>query len=587
MGDILNSQIIDPKRYKKTTREKSVKKKIARKEELKKEEKIKKKIKENRISRKNKTNLSYIKINEDFFSNSSNVVKKIPKKIYNRKNIKNDLPLLKVCGILVLIVGISVLSKIIVSSYLNKDIVTVNLDTGETATLIQDSILSIGMSKLDTTDLNTTQNIILNEIHSLSNLSLIDFDNSYNIEYKVAEKIEKVTNREYLITLNNDYKINIDDIKKSVDNIKNVGPSNIYYENVSKIEDIVKVEKNVIKVTLSQELPYFVYSLNFPIISENNKKQEYLIKSNLGNEIKFERNNSTSTVEEINFRNYTDIDNMIEDFRNDKIDVFTASSDSIMSLVGKHDYSIKKYRDGETLFLFGNTTSKLFSLKEVRKAILYSIDRDQLIRNINNTFIEKIDIPYIYSDIKYKYDIYGAQNALTSQGWIRNSGIYSKNIDGTVVNLEVNILVNSADYNKVKITEEIKSMLEGNGIKANIKALQGAEFENALNNKEYDLVLATVYINNVPDISFVESYLNVNEIVGSSINIVKNSTIEELPKNINSLMENISSEVACIGICAKNTNVVYQTNIAGISDIGYMNIFNNLTKVGKIQSIDK
>lgn len=581
----MNSQIIDPKRYKKTTREKSVKKKIARKEELKKEEKIKKKIKENRISRKNKTNLSYIKINENF-SNTNSAKKVTAKKNCNRKRIKKDIPILKICGILVLIVGISVLSKIIVNNYSNKGAVTVNLDTGETVTLVQDSILNIGMSKLDTTDLNKTQNIILNEIYSLSNLSLIDFDNSYNIQYKVAEKIEKISNKEYLVTLNDEYKVNIDDIKKSVENIKNIGSSNIYYNNVSKISDIVEVEKNVIKITLSHNLPYFIYNLKFPLITDNNKKQDYLLLSNLGNEIKFERNNSTSTIEQINFRNYTDIDNMIEDFRNNKIDVFTASSDSIMSLVGKYDYSIKKYRDGETLFLFGNTSSKLFSLKEVRKAILYSIDRDQIIRNIDNTFIEKIDIPYIYSDIKYKYDIYGAQNALSSQGWVKNSGIYNKNLDGTNINLEITLLVNSADLDKVKIAEEIKSMLEGNGIKAYIKALQGTEFENALNNKEYDLVLATVYINNIPDISFIENYLNVSDIVSSSINIVNQSSAEELSKNVNSLMETISNEIACIGIYAKNTNVVYQTNIAGISNIGYMNVFNNLNNVGKIQSVN-
>ena len=100
----------------------------------------------------------------------------------------------------------------------------------------------------------------------------------------------------------------------------------------------------------------------------------------------------------------------------------------------------------------------------------------------------------------------------------------------------------------------------------------------------YDLVLADVYINNIPDISFIEEYLKVNDIVSSSINIVKNSSIEELPKNVESLQSILSNEVACIGIYATNTNVVYQTNIAGITDIGYMNIFNNFEKVGRVQS---
>lgn len=583
----MNSQIVNPKRYKKTTREKSDKKKIARREELKKQQKVQKKIKENRITSSKKNELSYIKINDNSDKINIDLRKYNKKKKNNRK--QNTIHIFKIAGILVVIVGISFLSKIIVKRYSenNNNTTTVNLDTGETVTLVQDSSLRIGMSKLDTTDLDNTKNIVLNEIYSISKLSLIKFDTSYNITYQVAKEIEKINNKEYLITLNDEYSVTIDDIKNTVNKIKNVGESNIYYKNLSNIIDMTATDKNVLKITLSEESPYFIYNLNFPIESSSDKNQMYTLLSSIGNEIKFKRNNSKSTVEEITFRNYTDIDNMIEDFRNNKIDLFTASSDSIMSLVGKHDYSIKKYRDGETLFLFGNTSSKLFSMKEVRRAILYSIDRDQIIRNLNSTFLEKIDIPYIYSDIKYKYDIYGSQNALLSQGWVKSSGIYQKTIDGNVINLEISILINSNDSEKLKIAEYIKEMLENNGIKVNLKSLQGDDFNNALNNKEYDLVLANVYINNIPDISFIENYLNVNDIISSSINIVKQSSAEDLSKNINSLMENLSEEVSCIGIYAKNTNVVYQTNIAGISNISYMNIFGNFENIGKIQSIDK
>ena len=39
--------------------------------------------------------------------------------------------------------------------------------------------------------------------------------------------------------------------------------------------------------------------------------------------------------------------------------MFTASSDSIMQLIGKREYNVKKYRDGETVFLLGNKDSAL------------------------------------------------------------------------------------------------------------------------------------------------------------------------------------------------------------------------------------
>ena len=598
----LSAKIVDPKRYKKTTREKSSKQKEARRQELKKQEKIRKRINENRINKKqNKIeDYSYIKLNS--YSDNINLDKYEDKNVNNKKIYNNNkkvnkiskissnigIKVVKIVCLVVLVVGISILSKNIVNKYNNQAMVTtVELDTGEIVSLMQDSAMVVGMANLDSNELNKTQNIVLNEIYNLCNLHLVEFDNKYNIEYKVAEKIEKISNKEYLITLNNKYDVNIDDIKKSIENIKNNGNKNIYYNNIIKISDVTSTDKNVIKMTLTEDLPYFIYSLDFPILKEKNKEEEYKLLSNLENEIRFSRNNSNSTVKDIIFKNYTDTDNLIEEFRNKKIDIFTASSDSIMSLIGKHDYSVKKYRDGQTLFLLGNNNSMLYSMKEVRKAILYLINRDEIIENVNNNFLEKIDIPYIYSDIKYKYDVYGAQNALQSQGWQRKDGIYKKVIDKKEVSLELTILVNKKDTKKIKVAEMIKQMLEQNGIKVNIKALENNEFENALNKKEYDLLLADVYINNIPDITFIENYLNVSENIASAINITKNSSIDELPKNILSLQEILSNEVACIGIYAINTNVVYQTNITGIIDPKYMNIFNDFEKVGKIQSVGK
>lgn len=586
----LSAKIVDPGRYKKTTREKSSKVKEARRQELKKQEKLKKKIRENRINRSSNSSYSYIKINDKSETKKINKKNNLNYRSRN-KNKKTSISVtkvLKIAVLLTIVISISLLSKNIVNKYLTKDIATtVELDTGEVVSLVQDSSLVIGMSKLDTTDLSKTRNIVLNEIYNLCNLKLIDFDSEYNINYIVASEIEKISNKEYLITLNEEYDVTVEDIIKSVQIIKDTGTENIYYNSVNKIYNISTIDKNIIKITLTEELPYFVYCLNFPIYKEDTKKQEYVLLSNLGNEIKFCRNNSNSTIKDITFRNYDDTYNMVDDFRNKKVDIFTASSDSIMSLIGKYDYSVKKYRDGETLFLLGNSGSKLFSMKEVRKAILYCINRDKIIDDVNSTFLEKIDIPYIYSDIKYKYDIYGAQNSLQSQGWQNKDGLYRKVIENEEINLEISLLVNSNDSKKIKVAEILKEMLEQNSIRVNIKALANQDFNNALNNKEYDLLLADVYINSIPDITFIESYLNINETITSAINIVKNSTIDELQKNILSLQEVLSNEVACIGIYATNTNVVYQTDIAGISGPKYMNIFNKFESIGKIQNTNQ
>ena len=44
----------------------------------------------------------------------------------------------------------------------------------------------------------------------------------------------------------------------------------------------------------------------------------------------------------------------------------------------------------------------------------------------------------------------------------------------------------------------------------------------------------------------------------------------------------LSDEVACIGIYARNINLVYQKYIYGFNDINYMSIFNDINNIGKI-----
>ena len=119
------------------------------------------------------------------------------------------------------------------------------------------------------------------------------------------------------------------------------------------------------------------------------------------NSVSLVKNSSKSSLGVISLTNYENTDDMVDNFRNGNIDMFTASSDSIMQLIGKREYNVKKYRDGETVFLLGNKDSALYKKKEVRQAIAYAINRDEIVKNVDMKFSEVIDIPYIYSDIKY------------------------------------------------------------------------------------------------------------------------------------------------------------------------------------------
>ena len=576
----MSANIINSHRYKKTTRKKANK----NKERIKANQKYKKeKLKNLKEKRKNEVKDSYIKLNNNFNSNYNTNLNNNTNK-NKKKTRKHNFPgLLKIIGLVACIALIAIISRIIVKKE-NEPVVQADFNTEKKVSLVQDYNFKIGMSKLDSTNYLSSKNIILNELVSSLSNRLISINKDYSINYIVAKSIKKVSNKQYFIELNPDYNVKVEDIKNTINEIKSVGDKNIYYECINNIWSIDEQGKNEFSITLKQDNPYFVYNLTFPIVNTGNN-YPYDIKNEGESSVLFTRKKSNSTLSTIQFTGYSDIDNLIEDFKNGKIDMFTASSDSIMQLIGKYEYNVKKYRDGQNIFLLGNKDSKVFSQKEVRQALLYSLNREEIVKKINSTFSEVIDIPYIYSSIRYKYDIVGAKNILIQYGWKNEKGMNKKTVGEEELTLELTLLVNEKDNTKVKIADMIKDMAENVGIRINIKKAKDAKLTELIKNKSYDIILADVYVNDKPDITYLEEYININDKVNSALNIVKQSSIEDLPKNIATLQDVISDEIACIGILARNTNVVYQKNINGFEDINYMKVFYNLENIGKIQEV--
>lgn len=576
----MSANIINSHRYKKTTRKKA----NENKERIKANQKYKKeKLKNLKEKRKNEVKDSYIKLNNNFNSNYNTNLNNNTNK-NKKKTRKHNFPgLLKIIGLVACIALIAIISRIIVKKE-NEPVVQADFNTEKKVSLVQDYNFKIGMSKLDSTNYLNSKNIILNELVSSLSNRLISINKDYSINYIVAKSIKKVSNKQYFIELNPDYNVKVEDIKNTINEIKSAGDKNIYYECINNIWSIDEQGKNEFSITLKQDDPYFVYNLTFPIVNTGNN-YPYDIKNEGESSVLFTRKKSNSTLSTIQFTGYSDIDNLIEDFKNGKIDMFTASSDSIMQLIGKYEYNVKKYRDGQNIFLLGNKDSKVFSQKEVRQALLYSLNREEIVKKINSTFSEVIDIPYIYSSIRYKYDIVGAKNILIQYGWKNEKGMNKKTVGEEELTLELTLLVNEKDNTKVKIADMIKDMAENVGIRINIKKAKDAKLTELIKNKSYDIILADVYVNDKPDITYLEEYININDKVNSALNIVKQSSIEDLPKNIATLQDVISDEIACIGILARNTNVVYQKNINGFEDINYMKVFYNLENIGKIQDV--
>jgi len=554
----LNPQIINSHKYKKITRND-------------KEKKDKKSI-------KNIKSGKYKKSGYNYFNSSKKIKKSNTKK---RKKNSIFLTLLKVACCILIIISIGYVSKYIVNLE-NNPILSVFKNNAKDIKLVENYDFKIGINNLD-----EKNNILINELYKYSYRTLITIDEKYKITYSIANKITKIDDLTYEIEIKD--ASDISDVIYTIDKLKSKN-DNRYYKYLNNISSAVLKDTNIIKIVLNSPNPYIIYSLDFKIEQKDVNVEKLNSYTNIykfsdnSNNLLFVRNDEVGRdiLKSISFTNYPDSDNLVSDFRNNAIDMFLTSSEEDMRLIGKHEYSVKKYRDGETYFLFGNKNSKLFSLKEVRKAIAYSINRNEIAKQISPTFAEVIDIPYIYSPIGYKYDIYGAENALIAESWNRSSGIYNKKIDGVSVNLELKLLVNSDDTVKINIAESIKQMLGNAGIRIDIQKLKSDEISLKIQSGDYDLILTSVYINNNPDTTYINDYININENINQAINTVNISSVDQLSDNIQNLQNVISNEIACIGIAAKNTNIVYQKSIIGFDGISYMNVFKDIDKIGKI-----
>lgn len=598
----MSAEIINPDRYKKTTRKEIEKRKknnkLKNSTSFKKANSLKyKKEKKSRLKDKNKLKIGklenrYVSDYEVNIKPNLNVKLKEKSrdnnKDKNKKKVKNiyfPTPL-KISFAIIGIVVIGFISKKIVK-FENMPLISVFSNKENKKELQKEYNLKLGITKLDTTDMLKSRNIVLDELSLLSNSRLVEINKDYTINYLAAEKIEKINNKDYIVYLNKEYNLSVDDIKSGIEKIKSLGEESPYYKNIINISSVEEIEKNKsFKISLQNDDPYYIYKLDFPIEVQNNKNSEgvkYSVQSKTDSALTLSKNKSGTSLSTISLNNYQDSDDMVADFRDDKIDMFFASSDLTMQLIGKHEYNVKKYRDGENIFLFGNKDSKLFGLKEVRKALAYSLKREDIIKEVNKSFSELIDLPFIYSQVKYKYDIYGAENELLASGWKKKNGVYTKVIDGENRNLELNLIVKETDETKKKIASLLKEMAQNIGIKINVNILKEKEFNDKMENKDYDIIIADVFVNQYPDIEFLKEYVNINDVTNNAFSkVYESNSVKELTSSINSLEETLSSEVACIGILARNSNLIYQKYISGFEYTNYLKLFTDLENIGKI-----
>lgn len=446
------------------------------------------------------------------------------------------------------------------------DIFGVKVDSG----VIEKLDIAV-VDSIDVLDINS-KNVIFTELNNYTNGVLLKVTDNYDIEYDLLDSIVKNSNTEYILNISMNNFLTASVLKSRL--TQYMDDSSKYYGNCKNIESIEELNSKSVKITLKEGDACFMYNLQLPINFSTTNTGIYSANTTRGTSNKITYIKKEYVTEDvpksISLTTAQSDDEVVEMFKNSAIDIFFTDSYDISEKLGKTDADIRSYLNGKCVFLFGNKYSEAFSKKEIRQAIAYSIDREKIRKDIYLNSGSVLDIPEVYSESKYKYDIYAAQNILLASGYTLQNSVLVKSGN----KLELTLLVNKTDETKVKIATYIKEDLESIGITINLKLLGTSELEKEVKYKNYDLVLADVSLNENPSISFMQEYLSVSDLLTEKLQDIKDAeNVQDTVQNVKSLIQIMSDEVVCIGIHADTTYMVSKKGLDNFSNIKYMKIF--------------
>lgn len=460
--------------------------------------------------------------------------------------------------------------------------------------------MRIAISNFDTMNPLLSNNKEVLNIDKLIFEPLITINENYQAELCLATEYSKTSDTSYIIKIDNNRKwhdgdsITSKDIQFTIDRLKE--GNSIYSYNVEKVTSVEILDTSTVKISLSEEVPYFEYNLTFPIMPNNYYLGEdfnlstkipigsgmFKIKSIDSSNIILSKNENwwkkeqvDSKIETIDIKLYSEIGELYNSFKLGNIDIFTTSNLNLEQYIGTIGYSKIEFKGREFDYLAFNCEDDILKNKEVRKALKYAIDKSNIVSSIYNNQYYIADFPLDYGNYLYnkqtnnnEYNIEQAKNTLSNNGWDYRNNRWQKTENHKTTRLNLTLTVNSSNENRVLVAENIKASLEQIGIKITINKVSDSNYKNILENKNYQMILTGVYNSYSPDVSTffgennLQNYSNeeLNGILKEIKTITDNKLLKEKYKRIIEIYED---ESPFIGLYRNKISIIKSQNLAG------------------------
>ena len=420
-------------------------------------------------------------------------------------------------GILIIILVIAVVTS---SVEIYKEEV-LNIDPS--IEYVEQKTVFLSSGKIDTLNPVISQSEDTYYLSKLIYSSLFNFDENLNAVPELASEYKVDTEKAYIeITLKKGVKwhdgssLTASDVAFTVSAMRSAGSKCPYYNKIKKINSAFARSKNVVAIYFNNNYNCSLDDLVFPIVhssqysgagafasaysgfkpvgtgqykykSYNQKKQLKLIP----NEDYF-GDKATKNIYVTMLPDRQLAANMMEI---DSVSCYVDSAANRKSTALDRGYQIFDITSNNVEFLVFNTRSSYLSQKNIRKALAYGIDTEKILENAymgDGILTDTIYYPN-FLGVKdtlneYSYDIKKAEQMLSEMGWkdINSDGALEDR-DGNKIVLK--ILVKKNNATRVSTSQLIKKNLELLGIKSEIISLSKSEYMQAINKRDFDILV--------------------------------------------------------------------------------------------------
>lgn len=460
-------------------------------------------------------------------------------------------------------------------------------------------------------------NPILTNNKNVQNISKLIYDplvtltSDYKAEPCLAKEWAKQSDNSYLIKLRENVKwsdgqrFTAEDVRFTIDRLKDT--ASIYSYQVQHVTGVDIVDDYTIRINLDSDVSFFEYNLTFPILSKDYYESEDFVNTEKNSSpvgtgkykiaevqpsyITLVKNTSywdkdvNYTLEKITVNLYSSIGELYNSFKIGNLDLISTDNDNLQEYIGTIGYSSKEMKGREHHFLALNMSNGFLARQEVRKAISYSIDKENIVSSIFNNKYFTSSSPLDYGnwlcqeqDASSGYNLEQAKQLLTENGWTYRNQYWQKTENYKTQKLQLNLLVKASNSSDVAVAENIKAQLENQGIRINIVQASDDQYSNNLANKNYDIALCSITVSPSPSL---ETYFGENNLAGYTneevtniMNEVKNTTDETILKEkYKRLIEIYKTDIPYISLYSNKYTVAYNSGLVGEITPNWFNQF--------------